>query len=175
MLHNNNFTTLPGLNELNICIGDIRNPEIVKKCLDGVDLVIHLAAFTEIWYDQCDKNQQLSKEINVDGTLQMVNSMQPHQKLIFASSNTVYGEQPKRSMVNEDCECHAQDYYSNSKLLVEKHLLSRGYVVLRLPSVVGVSSKLHTRSMLSTFIMETLSKKTTVKSLCMEGYIARID
>lgn len=158
-----NVTGLYGQHDVKVFTGDIRDADLVKKSLDGVDYVIHLAGTMDVYYDECAKNKEWSKAVNTDGARLVLNCLQPNQKFIFSSTNTVYGEQQKNSMINEDSECHPIRYYSLSKLMVERDVISHGHVVLRFPNVIGVSDKVHENSLVSNFICEALSQKTTVK------------
>jgi len=53
----------------NFCLveGDVRDKADVKKALEGVDVVFHLAAIVSV--DFSVKNPLLVNEVNVDGTL----------------------------------------------------------------------------------------------------------
>ena len=72
--------------------GDIRDPELVRKCVHDVDAVVHLAAITSVPFSF--KQPQLTYETNVNGTLNLLNACAEEkvEKFIFISSCSVYGE-----------------------------------------------------------------------------------
>jgi nucleoside-diphosphate-sugar epimerase len=71
--------------------GDIRNFELVKNTVRGVDAVIHEAALVSV--TRSVENPLLSNEINVTGTLNLLKaSVDAHVKrFVVASSCAVYG------------------------------------------------------------------------------------
>jgi len=72
--------------------GDIRNFELVKKTVEGVDAVIHEAALVSV--TRSVENPLLSNEINVTGTLNLLKAcVDAHVKrFVLASSCAVYGD-----------------------------------------------------------------------------------
>src|SRR5512136_1184608 len=80
--------------------GDIRNAELVKKCLDGASVVAHLAAVTSVPFSI--ENPSLTFDVNVNGTLTLLRCCVEAcvGKFVFASSCAVYGD-PKKLPVSE--------------------------------------------------------------------------
>lgn len=72
--------------------GDVRNFDLVKKTVKGVDAVIHEAALVSV--TRSVEDPLLSNEINVKGTLNLLKAcVDAHVKrFIFASSCAVYGD-----------------------------------------------------------------------------------
>src|ERR671933_2428640 len=60
---------LPAEREIDVVVGDIRDPDAVKRAMHGVDLVIHLAAFGSVVESVTDPVENF--EINVRGTFEM--------------------------------------------------------------------------------------------------------
>ncbi len=77
---------------LKLIHGDIRDEENLKKTMENVDAIIHLAAI--VGYPACSKNPELAKTVNVDGTKNIIKNLKPHQKLIFSSTGSCYGAVP---------------------------------------------------------------------------------
>lgn len=82
------------LNERQIAFveGDIRDYEIVRKCVENKDYVVHLAAITNIPYSM--QNPALTFEVNRDGTLNILKACAHHRvdKVVFASSCAIFGQ-----------------------------------------------------------------------------------
>jgi UDP-glucose 4-epimerase len=123
--------------------GDVRNAKLVKKCVRGVDAVIHLAAMTSIPFSI--ENPDLTFKINVAGTINLLYSCAKHKvgKFVFVSSCAVYGE-PEFLPVTEEHPTRPMSPYANSKLAGEKYCLGfheKGLlrsVALRFFNVYGV-------------------------------------
>ena len=70
--------------------GDIRDPAMVKRAIEGVDLVCHLAA---IRVTQCAEEPRLALEVMVDGTFNVAEAAVQAgvSRVVAASSAAVYG------------------------------------------------------------------------------------
>jgi dTDP-L-rhamnose 4-epimerase len=78
--------------EVELVTGDVRNPEVVRRALTGVDAVYHLAARVGVGQSMFEVAEYCS--INTLGTSMLLEALiaNPVQKLIVASSMSVYGE-----------------------------------------------------------------------------------
>jgi nucleoside-diphosphate-sugar epimerase len=79
--------------------GDIRSYHIVRGVMSGVDFVLHEAALPSVPRSVCDPIT--SNDVNVTGTLNVLSAARDAgvQRLVFASSSSVYGTNaalPKR-------------------------------------------------------------------------------
>jgi len=74
--------------------GDIRDIVACRKACEGVDYVFHQAALASVPLSV--ENPFLTNEINITGTLNMLWSARAAgaQRLVFASSTSVYGDNP---------------------------------------------------------------------------------
>lgn len=81
---------------IELIVGDIRSPRMVKRALAGVDAVIHLAARVGVgqsMYEVADYT-----DVNSSGTAVLLEAMvertkrRPFSRLVVASSMSVYGE-----------------------------------------------------------------------------------
>ena len=75
-----------------LVVGDVRDPAVVDRALDGVDAVCHQAAMVGLGVDLSDL--PLYSDVNVTGTAVLLEAMGRHGigRLVFASSMVVYGE-----------------------------------------------------------------------------------
>jgi UDP-glucose 4-epimerase len=122
--------------------GDIRDAELVRKVVHGVEAVVHLAAVTSIPFSI--ENPDFTLETNVTGTMNLLTACveQKVGKLVFISSCSIYGE-PKYLPVDELHSVSPISPYAQSKLIGEqlcldfheKKLIKS--VVLRLFNVYG--------------------------------------
>ncbi len=104
---------------------DISNFNDVKDRAKGVikdsSGIIHLAAMINL--EEVTKNPQRSLEVNVIGTLNMLELARKYdiERIVYASSVAVYGE-PKRLPVNEDHPKRPTNLYGLTKLYGERLL-----------------------------------------------------
>jgi dTDP-L-rhamnose 4-epimerase len=81
------------LNEdVELIIGDVRDPERVKKALKGVDAVYHYAAMVGVGQSMYEIKEYT--EVNNLGTAVLLEALikNPVEKLVVASSMSIYGE-----------------------------------------------------------------------------------
>jgi dTDP-L-rhamnose 4-epimerase len=78
--------------EVELVIGDVRDPETVKRALAGVDAVYHFAARVGVGQSMYELAEYTS--VNNLGTAVLLEALieKPVQKLIVASSMSIYGE-----------------------------------------------------------------------------------
>lgn len=75
-----------------LLVGDVRDPEAVRLSLAGVDAVVHFAALVGVGQSMYEVNNYTS--VNNIGTATLLQALieRPVQKLIVASSMSLYGE-----------------------------------------------------------------------------------
>lgn len=74
--------------------GDIRDIEICRKTCEGIDYVLHQAAWGSV--PRSIKMPVLYEEINIKGHLNMMEAARENniKKFVYASSSSVYGDHP---------------------------------------------------------------------------------
>ncbi|KIO68277.1 UDP-glucose 4-epimerase [Caldibacillus thermoamylovorans] len=74
--------------------GDIRDFDICMKATEGVDYVLHQAAWGSV--PRSIEMPLLYEEINIKGTLNMMEASRKNgvKKFVYASSSSVYGDEP---------------------------------------------------------------------------------
>lgn len=74
--------------------GDIRNLDTCMKACEGVDYVLHQAAWGSV--PRSIEIPLLYEEINIKGTLNMMEAAKQNivEKFVYASSSSVYGDEP---------------------------------------------------------------------------------
>ncbi len=133
----------PKLNEIK---GDLRDAETVKRALDGIDTVIHLACISND--PSYDLDPVLGKSINFDCFRPLVRAARKAgvERFIYASSSSVYGVR-EEAEVTEETPLRPLTDYSKYKALCEQVLLGErapGFValVIRPSTVCGYAPRL---------------------------------
>ena len=74
--------------------GDIRDLNFLLDIFESIDIVYHLAAFTSV--PQSVKMPENCNDVNVNGVLNVLNAARRMdvEKIIYASSSSVYGDTP---------------------------------------------------------------------------------
>lgn len=110
----------PFLKEIELIGGDIRNPEVVKKAMKGVDYVLHQAALPSV--SRSIKDPITTNEVNVLGTLNILMAAREAEvkKIVYASSSSIYGDTPQLPK-KEDAGVSPLSPYALSKLTGEEY------------------------------------------------------
>lgn len=138
-----NLSNLDG-RKVEVVVGDIRDKKIVKKAVDDVSVIYHLAAMTV----DPGKTYEDYKTVNTNGTKNLLESIdiKKIKKFIFFSSISVFGLPAwSGDMINYD-ESYRKNYaepYGKSKFYAEKEVIDSGipYVIIRPTTVYGPKDK----------------------------------
>jgi dTDP-L-rhamnose 4-epimerase len=78
--------------EIELVVGDVRDPEIVRSALEGIDVVYHLAAAVGVGQSMYEIGHYTA--VNNVGTAVLLEALAAHpvERLIVASSMSLYGE-----------------------------------------------------------------------------------
>jgi len=125
-----------------LLVGDLREPEVALKAIDGVNVVFHFAANPEVRLSTTDPEVHFTN--NIVATFNVLEAMRRKgvEEIVFASSSTVYGE-PETIPVGEDAPLKPISVYGASKAACENmiHSYTKLYgvkaVVLRYANIVG--------------------------------------
>jgi len=126
--------------------GSTLNNDNVATALNGVDAVIHLAAFKAAGESMIDPGKY--SQNNISGTISLLNAMITHEvdKFIFSSTAAVYGY-PKYLPLDENHPLEPINYYGFTKLEIERILKWYGelkglkYATLRYFNAAGYDSQ----------------------------------
>ncbi|MHA1372168.1 MAG: NAD-dependent epimerase/dehydratase family protein [Promethearchaeota archaeon] len=126
--------------------GDIRDMDILLQLMKDVDIVFHEAAFTSV--PQSVLMPQLCNDVNVGGTIALLNAARVRdvEKIVFASSSSVYGDTPTLPK-NEEMPLKPISPYGVSKLAGESymtafhHIYGMNTTSLRYFNVFGLRQK----------------------------------
>ena len=108
------------LDKIELIEGDIRDFNLCKRASDGVDFVLHQAALPSV--PRSIEDPLMTNEINIKGTLNLLLASRDAgvKKFVFASSSSVYGDDP-RLPKKEGEEGAPLSPYAISKLVGEMY------------------------------------------------------
>jgi len=129
-------------NSIELIVGDLKDPQVALRAVEGVDTVFHFAANPEVRVSTT--NPEVHFNENIVATFNLLEAMRKKgvKELVFASSSSVYGE-PEEIPVDENASIRPVSVYGASKAACEAliHAYSKLYgikaVVLRYANVVG--------------------------------------
>jgi UDP-glucose 4-epimerase len=122
-LSTGHVANLEGVPGLDFVEGDIRSLSVVRKAMEGVSGVFHLAALPSVARSWEDPVQSLA--VNAHGTANVVEAAVAAgvEVVVYSSSSSVYGDQ-EAERKSEDLEPRPISPYGYSKLLGEKIALA---------------------------------------------------
>lgn len=114
---------LHGLQRVQLLEGDIRDEALVRKAMDGCEVVFHLAA--SVGNKRSIDFPEIDTDINVNGTLRILKAADAAnvRKIVVSSSAGIYGEL-KSIPIKEDHPIDPLTPYGVSKLYTEKMALA---------------------------------------------------
>jgi NAD dependent epimerase/dehydratase len=107
------------LADVEVVLGDVRDPRSTLEFVEGADVVYHLAALIAIPYSYRAPHSYL--ETNAGGTLNVLEAVRAHRtpRLVHTSTSEVYGT-AVRVPIDEDHPLQAQSPYSATKVAADK-------------------------------------------------------
>src|SRR5262245_29263468 len=117
---------LQGIEDLPVqrAYGDLRDPESLRKALEGVQQVFHVAADYRLW----TKNPNEIYESNVAGTRNLIAASRQAgvERFIYTSSVATIAPPPMGRLSDESTPTHLDQmigHYKRSKFLAEQEVL----------------------------------------------------
>lgn len=137
-----NLSQASAKGKVTIIEGDIRDLEVLNKCMEGIDTVFHQAA---IRITQCGEQPRMANDILATGTYNVVEACVRNgvRKIIAASSASVYGlaedfpTTEKHHPYNNDTIYGAAKLYSEGILRSFYAMYDLNYIALRYFNVYG--------------------------------------
>jgi len=107
--------------EFHVIKGDIRDRNLVKETMKGIDAVFHEAALASVTISV--QKPTLTNDINVTGTINLLKAASDlHVKrFIYASSAAIYGDTPSPQK-REDMTLNPRSPYGVSKVAAENYV-----------------------------------------------------
>lgn len=125
---------LPCLNDIEVCTGDVRDYDSVKRAVRGTDVIFHLAALIGIPYSYVTPLAYV--KTNIEGTYNVVQAAREEgvRRVVHTSTSEVYGT-ARYVPIDEEHPLQAQSPYAASKIAADQMALSF-YRSFGLPVVV---------------------------------------
>lgn len=130
------YSPFEGMAGVEIVKGDIRDKDVVRQAVEGVDAVLHLAALIP---PASERNRDVTMAINVGGTANLLEAIaRKPVHFVLTSSVATYGDTTKDTPPIR--VTHPQvvtDIYSESKIESERIVLSSGvpYTIFRIAPI----------------------------------------
>lgn len=139
--------------------GDLLDSRKLKKALEGVEMVYHLAAKVATPYQDVDSH--FYEQVNNWGTAELMYAIEDTptvKKLVYLSSTSVYGGSKKGALINEDTVPNPRKFYSISKLRGEEHVERMkdkiNTIIVRVGNIYGYSPAIRFDSVINKFLFE---------------------
>jgi len=141
--------------------GELLDSRLLKKYVNQVDVVYHLAAITNMSFHNVDSHAY--EQTNHWGTAELVYAVEEAEnvkKLIFVSSTGVYGFSPNDAFLDEESRLNPRSFYDISKMRAEEHvkrLIAKkdNVVIFRPANVYGYSPGIHFNTVINRFLFES--------------------
>lgn len=132
--------------------GDVTRPDQLAPEVARQDAVIHLAAL--VGFPLCDAEPRLAREVNVEGTRNLVTAMRPDQILVYASTGSVYGR--IQGPCTEEHPPAPLTRYGRTKLEGERIATEFGGISLRFATIFGASPCMRFDLMINAFVYRAI-------------------
>lgn len=137
--------------------GDIRDKKIIKKSLENVDYVIHLAAI--VGYPACKARPRLAYDVNYIGTKNIVELCKV--PIIFASTGSNYGH--VKNICTEEENLNPLTEYGKTKVKAEEAVRSSSeYIILRFSTGFGLSLRPRLDLLVNDFLYHALKDRELI-------------
>jgi len=160
--------TFPGdiLRKIEIFTGDIRDPNGVRKSMEGIDIVFHLAALIAIPFSYHSPDSYV--DTNVKGTLNILQAAKDKKcrKILVTSTSEVYGT-AQYVPIDEKHPFQGQSPYSATKIAADR-LAESFYRSFNLPVCIvrpfnTFGPRQSARAIIPTIISQLLSGQDKIK------------
>lgn len=152
--------------KLDIYLGDVRDPNGVKKAMEGCDAVFHLAALIAIPYSYYSPDMYV--DTNIKGTLNILQAARElrTKRILVTSTSEVYGT-AKYVPIDERHPFQGQSPYSATKIGADR-LAESFYRSFNLPVTIvrpfnTYGPRQSARAVIPTIITQLLSGKEEIK------------
>ena len=141
--------------------GDICDYDLINGLLSEYDMIIPLAAI--VGAPACRRNPSLTRLVNYDAHMNIVNNLSANQKVLFPTTNSGYGIGEKDSFCTEETPMRPISEYGRTKVEIEKAFLDRGNAItFRLATVFGMSPRMRMDLLVNDFVYRAVKDRALV-------------
>lgn len=146
---------------LNVVIGNVEDADFVNHCVQGQDVVLHLAALIGIPYSYVAPRSYVAT--NIEGTLNVLESCRRHgiKRMVHTSTSETYGT-AQYTPIDELHPLQGQSPYSASKIgadkMAESYFLSFELPVTTLRPFNTYGPRQSARAVIPTIISQALTR-----------------
>jgi nucleoside-diphosphate-sugar epimerase len=127
--------------------GDIRERAVVRRALDNVSAIVHLAAI--VGDPACARQPTMAREVNLEGTRMLLDGAGAMGvgRFVFASTCSNYGKRDNGAFATEEGELAPVSLYAETKVAAELELLAHSNgppatCCLRFATIYGASPRM---------------------------------
>ncbi len=154
---------------LTVIRGDTRDRPLVRRLINGSDILLPLACLTGA--PLCARDPVGAQTVIVDALKMIIEESGPGQRFIYPTTNSGYGVGEKGKYCTEQTPLRPISIYGKLKVEAEKMLLDSGRAVtLRLATAFGVSPRMRLDLLVNDFAYRAVNDRFII---VFEGHFKR--
>ncbi len=147
--------------KLTIIRGDVRDKELIPRCLKDVDAIFPLACI--VGAPACDRDPVTATTTNFDAVKMLLELRSKDQVIIFPTTNSGYGIGQEGIYCTEKTPLNPVSLYGRLKVGIENVLLDDGNCIsLRLATVFGISPRMRLDLLVNDFTYRAVTDRFIV-------------
>ncbi len=161
MFKQNSLAAVCSNSNFRVIKGDARDKSLLRKILKEIDIVIPLAAL--VGAPLCSLDPIGATSLNLDGQLDLLKLLSPHQRVLIPITNSGYGIGASGKLCTEESPLKPLSLYGQHKVEVEKAALQRENTIsFRLATVFGMAPRMRTDLLVNDFVYRAVNDRTVV-------------
>lgn len=141
--------------------GDVNDVDVLKKAVEGADVIYPLAAL--VGFPVCEKNKIGAINTNLKAIEKLLEIREPSQKIIFPCTNSGYGLGQGQQYCTEESPITPISLYGKTKMEAERIILESGNsVTLRFATLFGASPRMRTDLLVNDFVYRAVFDKSLI-------------
>ena len=133
--------------------GDIRDFDSLREAVRNQDVIVHLAAI--VGFPACRTNPEVAKQVNVQGTINLIEACKHEQPILYGSTGSNYGA--VTHVCTEETPLSPLSLYGETKTEAERLLMERGNTIAyRFATAFGVSPRMRLDLLVNDFVNKCL-------------------
>lgn len=147
--------------KFHIIRGDVRNENVMKKAIEGMDYIIPLAAI--VGFPLCKSDETAAKTTNLEAIQLLLRLRKKEQCIIYPCTNSGYGVGENNKYCTEDSPLNPISLYGVTKTEAEKLVLESGNsLTFRFATVFGASPRMRMDLLVNDFVYRAVYDRTAV-------------